>query len=114
MSIFRFTFCIFLTAIFWVVGCATPTPDPLAGWKPDFSRQTDQAIINDYQDYIRKLPAKKEQFIISTEYFEDGMGQHAIAIQTGENGSVWKHVLIYDKNGKRKKVIRYKNGGYRS
>jgi hypothetical protein len=112
----RLTFYILLMVFICGVGCVSPQPvrDPLAGWKPDFSHQTDQAIINDYQDYIRTLPAKKEQFVISTEYFEDGMGQHAIAIQTGENGSVWKHVLIYDNGNKRTKVIKYYNGRYQS
>jgi hypothetical protein len=97
----------------WVSGCATQA-DPLAGWKPDFSRETDQAIVNDYQSYIQNLPQKKEQFVVSVNWFVDGTGQHAIEIQMGVNRSIWRHVLIYDRENNRIKVIKYKTGGYRS
>jgi hypothetical protein len=114
MKIARFTPQILLLAMLvWVAGCVTP--DPLAGWKPDFSPPPiDPAIEKDCHDYIQTLSPRKSGFVISVNFFEDGMGQHAVEIQMGVNGSVWRHVLIYDKENKRIKVIKYKTGGYRS
>ena len=106
--------CILLAAFVLVTGCVTHRPDPLAGWKPDFSRQTSQVIVDDYQDYIHKLPPRQSGFVGSVEWFEDGTGQHAIDIGIGVNGRWWRHVLIYDKDNKRIKVIKYKTGWYQS
>ena len=115
MNTTRLLLSILLVTIFLAVGCATQTPDPLAGFQPDFNHQPAQAVDDDYHDYIRKLPQKREQFVIATDWLGDASsGQHAIVIQMGVNGSVWKHVLIYDKDNNRIKVIKYKTGGYRS
>lgn len=113
-----------LTAIlFCATGCAwlltggttsRQSPDPLAGWKVDFGHRPSQAIEKDYHDYIQKIPTKEKEFVGSVEFLENGLGQHAIDIKTGANGRWWRHVLIYDKSGKRIKVIVYKTGGYRS
>ena len=93
--------------------CSAPKPDPLAGWK-SASKNPDQAITNDYQDYIQKLPPKGKDFVGSVIFFEDGTGQHAIDIGIGVNGRWWRHILIYDKENNRIKVIKYKTGGYQS
>ncbi|HTY88684.1 MAG TPA: hypothetical protein VMB80_14550 [Candidatus Acidoferrum sp.] len=111
MSITRLISCVLLAGLFWIVGCATP--DPLAGWKPAF-HEPDQAITNDYQDYIRKLPPEERKFAGMIQYYQDGTGQFAIKIEVPLNG-VWReHVLIYGKDNKRVKVIKYSAGGYRS
>jgi hypothetical protein len=91
-----------------------PTPDPLAGFKIDFNHDPNQIIEKDYQDYIQKLSPEERNSAGYTQYFEDGTGQHAIKITRGINGTVWEHVLIYDKNDKRIKTIKYTSGGYRS
>jgi hypothetical protein len=44
---------------------------------------------------------------------EDGSGQHAITIQVAWYGTDWAHVLVYDKDNKRVKVVRYVSGHYR-
>jgi len=100
-------------ALIWIVGCATTAPDPLAGWKPA-SKNPDQTIINDYQDYIQTLPQRNRQFMGTVLFFEDGTGRHAINIEIGVNGTWWEHVLFYDKVDIRVDVIKYKHGGYRS
>jgi hypothetical protein len=114
MNITRFTSQIVLLVMLgWTAGCATH-PDPLAGWKVDFDHQPDQVIVNDYQDYIQKIPLRQRGFVGSVDWLGDGMGQHAIDIKIGVNGTWRDHVLIYDKENKRIKVIKYSNGGYRS
>jgi hypothetical protein len=117
MNVVRFTSCFLLAAFVWVAGCATQSPDPVAGWKFCYSDnpiRSNKAVIDDYQDYIRNLPHHDRQFVGSINSLEDGTGQHAITIQEGINGTYWIHVLIYDKDNKRIKVIKYKDGGYRS
>jgi len=112
MSITRFTLCILVAAFVSIVGCATQTPDPLAGWH--FSSlnnlHSNQAITDDYQNYIQS----QKGFVGAVDFLEDGAGQHAVDIKMGVNGRWWRHILIYDKENKRIKVIRYKTGGYRS
>lgn len=100
-----------LAALGWIVGCATP--NPLAGWKPA-STNPNQTIVNDYQNYIQKLPSEERKYAGMIQYFEDGMGEHAIKIEIPLNGTWWQHVLIYDQNDKRIKMIKYSSGGYRS
>ena len=44
---------------------------------------------------------------------EDGTGQHAVTIAVDLGGTEWSHVLTYDKNDKRVRVIKYISGHYR-
>jgi len=102
-----------LTAMFLLgFGCNTskPTPDPLAGWKVDLDHDPDQAIEKDYHDYIQKLPPKEREHAGLIHMLVDGTGQHAINMTIGLNGTDWQHVLIYDKNDKRIKTIKYVSG----
>lgn len=98
-------------------GCNTskPTPDPLAGFH-SASKKLDQSIINDYQNYIQNLSSEEKQNLgpYPASFFEDGTGQHAVRIEIGINGTSWEHVLIYDKNNKRIKTIKYSTGHYAS
>ena len=85
--------------------------NPIAGWKPDFSPPPIyQAIEKDYNDYIQTLPPKERQSIGPIVFFEDTSGQHAVEITIGLNGTNWEHVLIYDKDNKRIKIIKYISG----
>jgi hypothetical protein len=120
-SISNFLFAVALFAML-ISGCSCSapklTPDPLAGWTfkpfpgselPPYGHNTnhlDRAIIDDYQNFINtdKLigggPAG---------FYEDGMGQHAVefvAFPPGQNAT-WNYVLIYNKENKRIKVIKY-------
>ena len=114
MTITRFILCILSVALTCVAGCATH-PDPLAGWQGDFSEQPSQAIVSDYQGFIQKLSPEKRRGAGIDDWLKDGTGQHAIVIRYGINGTLWEHVLIYDKDDKRIKTItKHTNGAYRS
>ena len=87
------------------------------GWHFCFSQdpnKLDKAIAANYQDYIQKLPSEERNYVGTIHLFEDGAGRHAVKIEIGLNGTWWEHVLIYDKNNKRIKTIKYSSGGYRS
>ncbi len=119
MNITRFTFCILLAAILWIVGCAAskPGPDPLAGWNVLFSqdeKKLDKAITVDYQGYIQKLSPEERYYVPggSIWFYKDGNDQHAVRIEIPLNGTTWEHVLFYDKDNKRLKVIKYIYGRY--
>jgi hypothetical protein len=98
-------------------GCVSPTPgpDPLAGWKVLLSHDyeaLDKAITDNYQGYIHQLPPQERKYAGTVWFLEDGTGQHAVKIEIPLN-HVWReHVLIYDKDNKRIKVIKYAGGRY--
>ncbi len=108
-----------LLAFCMAVGCA-PTRNPLEGWKgwgADTGYHLDKAITDDYQSYIKTLPTRESAIAeakFSQMFFEDGTGQHAVEISIPLDGTWWKYVLIYDKNNKRTKVIKYASGKYAS
>jgi hypothetical protein len=136
---FLFIFSILLAATFCITGCETsktlwakfwfsggtapkPAPDPLAGWTfkpfpgwevPPYGRNTnhlDKVVIDDYQDFIGN--EHLDLFGAITGFFEDSTGRHAVEFQAfppGKNAT-WNYVLIYDKENKKVKVIKY---GYR-
>jgi hypothetical protein len=135
MKITRFALPILLSAMLvWTAGCGIffPFPDwhpfsshtnPLKeGWTfrpfpgfemPPYGHNTnrlDQAITDNYQDFLKKNNLSTVGAI--TGFFEDGTGQHAIQFETGINGTSWVYTLIYDKNNKRIKVMRYVSGHY--
>ena len=117
MTIIRFIFCFLLAMFLCGFGCSSSklTPDPLAGFHAA-SKNPDQIIEKDYQDYIQTLSTEEKKYLgpSPASFFEDGTGQHAIRITIGLNGTVWRHVLIYDKNDKRIKTIKYASGDYHS
>ena len=116
MNIVRFTLCIFLTAFVWVAGCATPkpAPDPLAGWKSLGFESPNKAITDDYQNYIQQHNMKG--YAGPIQFFEDGTGQRAVQFEAFEHNknASWQYALIYDKENKRIKVIKYGYSRYQS
>ena len=110
MKTIRFISCLLLAA-FVLTGCYGPThhPDPLAGWS--FSSlnnlNSNKAIADDYKGYIRQIPPEESKRAGLISYFEDGTGQHAVRITVSYNGATRQHVLIYDKDNKRIKTIKY-------
>ena len=64
----------------------------------------------DYQKYVKTLPQNDQKFILTINFFEDGTGQHAAKILIDSNGTEWSHVLIYNKEYKRIKTIKYESG----
>lgn len=122
MSAIRFAFCIFLITLISTAGCSshifliTHTSTPLTGFHFSSLNTLDsnKAISEDYKDYVHKLSADPDTFVGGVLFFEDGTGRHAVQISQGVSGTWWIHDLIYDKDNKRIKTIKYKNGGYRS
>lgn len=117
-------FPILLAASFWTAGCAVFTrhSDPLTGWTfrpfpgsemPPYGHNTnhlDNAISDDYHDFIIKN--KLDLFGAIAGFYEDDTGQHAIEFEAfpPNQNATWHYVLIYTKENKRIKVIKY---GYR-
>ena len=101
-----------------ISGCSCsapkPAPDPLAGWKMDFGA-TNPVIEKDCQDYIQKLPSEERNYARMSGYFKDGTGQHAVEMEVLAGGKdSWTHILIYDKENKMIKTIKYYNGRIQS
>lgn len=104
--------------------------NPIEGWKPiadvgckdgqlsaEISPITGYAgISDDVQKFVNKLPmdgpVKWCCWIEDMKFYEDGTGQHAVGFQIPHSGTWWGYVLIYDKNNKRLKAIRYVQGHY--
>ena len=88
----------------------TPLPPPLP-----------KVITDDWMDFIKKLPPSKQfpehsesYWIDEVSFYEDGTGQNAVVIQIPLSGTWWKYVLIYDKNNKRTKTIKWESSHYMS
>jgi hypothetical protein len=116
-SIGYFLFAVAL-GVMMISGCSLfypkPTHDPLIGFQIDglfdpYSNKSNKAIWGDCQDYM-----KQEKIAGPVTTYKDGTGQHAIEIHVGINGTWWEYVLIYDKNDKRIKAIKYADGHYAS
>jgi hypothetical protein len=108
-----------IAALVLAVGCAAPKPvfDRLAGFHMASLEYLDnnKTITDDYRAYIQTLSPEERKFMGPVFYFEDGAGQHAVRIEADINGTDrWYHILFYDKNNKRTKVIKYYAGRYRS
>jgi hypothetical protein len=114
-SIGYFLFAVAL-CVMMISGCSLfypkPTHDPLAGfhWSSLVNLDNNKTIMDDYESYLQKLSPDERNAGGYTEYFEDGTGQFAIKITRGLNGTNWRHVLIYDKDNKRIKTIKYVSG----
>lgn len=70
--------------------------------------------MDDYQDYIQKLPPKDKGHVGPVDFFEDETGQHAIKFEIDVNNSSWIHTIIYNNENKRIRVIKYYRGRYMS
>jgi hypothetical protein len=118
MKMTRFTPQILLLAMFvWIVGCATTAPNPLAGWQKDYDTRPDDPIIEkDCNDFIKTFQPVGQRPAQITGLYKDGTGQHAANIEIfkyHQNASC-EYFLIYDKDDKRIKVIKYGCGRYQS
>src|SRR4051812_12216571 len=105
--------CFLLAVLMWETGCAnTPPPDPLAGFHVSSLNNfaSNKVITEDYKAYIQTLPPVERTRLGPMLYYQDEAGQHAIMLMIGIDGQVWRHVLIYDKDNRRIKVIKYVSG----
>jgi hypothetical protein len=115
-----------MTVIFGCT-CAAPKnePDPLTGWTfrtfdeflPSAYQQhyhLEKSVTDDYETFIKTNNLKT--FGPITGFFEDGTGQRAVEFEAfpGEPNASWNYVLIYNKENKRIRVIRYGYKRYQS
>ncbi len=71
-------------------------------------------IRKDYADYIHHLSPEEQQFATIITLFQHPDGRFAVQISIGLNGTRREHLLIYNANNVRIKVIRYTSGWYMS
>ena len=121
MNAIRLTCFTLVITAFLGDGCGTPkpAPNPLEGWhvrRPSFALPKDKVIEDDYNVYIQALPPEERQYVDknSVWFLEDSTGQTAVQIKIPLHGTWWIHALIYDKDNKRIKTVKYKAGQYRS
>ena len=96
--------------------CSAPKPatDPLAGWQMDFSiPPIDHLFEKDWQEYILTLSPGEQQYTHIDSIYKNATGQHAVKIEIDVDGKdCWYHVLFYDKENKRVRVVKYFFGRY--
>ena len=116
----RFICCMLLAVLVLTTGCTMLGRNPLEGWKGGQTvsegRPFGRAIIEDYQNYIRSLPAEETSRVddFNIRFYENAAGQRAIEITIPINRIRWKHVLIYDQKNVRTKVVKYAASRYLS
>jgi hypothetical protein len=111
MRIIRFIIVIAAFALF--AGCRTP--DPTIGWQKDYGA-ADPAIGKDYQAFIKTFKPEGQRPTQVSGYFKDGTGRHAIDVEIfkyHQNASC-SYFIIYDKDNKRIKILKYRCGSYQS
>ena len=125
MIIHQTIISLFLAACVCVSGCSTvpgypagsasPGTNPVAGWglcRSQDTRKLEKAIQDDYRNYLSNLTQNERMWMGSVRLSEDGSGQHAVTISVAWYGTWWNHVLVYDKDNKRIRTIRYVAGHY--
>jgi hypothetical protein len=112
----QFICSILLAASVCGTGCemSADQTNPIPGWQVDFKTEPSPVVEKDYKDYIQKLPPDEKRSAHVSSWVKDGTGQHAIVIEVALNGTWWNHVLIYDKDDKRIKAVKYIAGHYAS
>jgi len=60
-------------------------------------------------NYIKQLPPGENGPVGTVDWYGDGTGRHALDIKINVNGSWRDHLLIYDRENKRVKVIKFQN-----
>jgi hypothetical protein len=73
-----------------------------------------RAITEDYPEYIKTIPERERQFVGPVSFFKNDAGRFAVKIEIPVYGTWKEHILIYDSNNRRVKVIRYNGGHYMS
>jgi hypothetical protein len=111
---FIFRCCAVILLLVWMPGCLfnDQPPDPLVGWHNYSIDKVPLRITEDYKKYIKTLPAEQQEFVGPLFFFEDDTGRHAVKIQIALYGTWKEHVIIYDSDNKRAKVISYNGGRY--
>jgi hypothetical protein len=114
MKLTKLSVCLLFATLLCGTGClGYRRPNPLEGWKGGQSAFVgcpfDKTICDDYRRHIESLPPAHRNSVddFSVHFFEDGKGQRAVQITFRTNSRRQTHVLIYDADYKRIKVIKY-------
>lgn len=112
-------FVVLSVALLGNAGCATSTPNPLAGWVFCTGKEEANLIAelgDDYHNYIQKLSPQERNHVhdYDIRFFKNESGQHAVKIEVALHGAYYEHVLFYNRDNKRIKVIIYSGGRYSS
>ena len=70
----------------------------------------DKAIRDDSRNFIQGLPSEQRSSAHCTYSLGDETGEHAVEIVTFLDGVRWKYILIYDRENKRRKEIKFTSG----
>ena len=76
-----------------------------------------EVFKQDAQAFFQTLPAierNESQHGDAITFWEDGTGQHAVVLSAPHNGEHWHYALIYDRDNRRIKVLKYSTGSYMS
>jgi len=88
---------------------AANVPDALRGWKEtqDLPAET---VVDDYNEYIEKLPKAERPGVSNVKYYVDGNGQSGVVVLVFVERVEWTHFLTYDKQNKRTGVTKFAVG----
>ena len=103
-----------------VIGGCTPRTNPLKGWHgitAFVDAPVPDAIRHDAQDWFDSMssipkPGHGVDGLIT--YWEDGTGQHAVVVEAYREGICWRYALIYDRDNRRIRVLKYSTGFHQS
>ena len=115
-------FYAFIAVLILGIGCSGPQIEqsplnPADGW--NFLRSQDPAklhktIRDDYQAYIQNLPETESSYVGAVQLFGDGKGQHAVTVAVHLNRREWTHVLFYNQENQRIRIVKYFNARYQN
>jgi len=110
MNRFRFIWCFLLMGVL-TGGCIGlgSYANPLAGWQFLSMSQVPKVLTDDVGDFLRSLPDQKGHDSGATIFFQDGTGQIGVSIGMYLTRKTvrWYYAIIYSKDYKRLKVIKY-------
>ena len=99
-------------------GCNTsqPATNPLAGWQKAYNEEPSKIIDEDLNAFITQRSPEGYRPVEVIGYYKNNAGQHALNLELFEyhKNSSWHYVLVYDKDDKRIKVIKYDFRKYQS
>lgn len=91
-------------------------PDPLTGWIYNYAGNTNVTLEKDLQAYIQSLPSEQKRKKRYVNWHKNNLGDDAVQITIGTHWiystsvPMWTHVLFYDQNQTRIRVMKYEKG----
>ena len=109
--------CLLIVSVLGATGC-TPHSDPMKDWKevkPFSDPAVPESIKQDATTFFQTLSGQERSWWVNNgdfaaTYWENGTGQHAVILKCPHDGECWCHALIYDRDDRRIKVLKYSTG----